>query len=70
MNTKSLLQKNVTELTNKECMSIRGGSEVTNYQRCVATTLTSGGGGIRGLILGVGLFGVCRMLGVAVGYMN
>lgn len=63
-------QNHIVELTTVECRAISGGGEITNYLRCVGTTLTSGGGGIRTLVLGVGLFGLARMAGVAVGCAN
>ena len=65
-----VLKCGATELTTEESRAIAGGGEITNYIRCVSTTLTSGGGGIRTLVLGVGLFGLARMLGVAVGCAN
>jgi hypothetical protein len=60
----------VTELTKEECAGVTGGGEISNYVRCVGITLTSGGGGIKTLVLGVGLFGLARILGVAVGCAN
>lgn len=63
-------ENTVKELTTEECMAITGGGGVTNYLRCMATTLTSGGGGVRTLLLGVGIFGLARTIGVAVGCAN
>jgi hypothetical protein len=60
----------IKELTKEECIGITGGGEVTNYLRCMASTLTSGGGGVRTLVLGVGIFGLARLIGVAVGCAN
>lgn len=62
--------KHFKELTIDECRSITGGGEIKSYLRCVGATLTGGGGGIRTLVLGVGLFGLARMVGVAVGCAN
>lgn len=62
--------KNVQRLDVSESISISGGGEIRNYVTCVTRTLTSGGGGIRTAVLGVGLFGLARMLGVAVGCAN
>lgn len=68
---KAIDSKNTfSALTADECAAITGGGEIKNYLRCVAGTLTSGGGGIRTLVLGVGLFGLARMAGVAVGCAN
>jgi len=70
MNKQYHLTGNIKELTVEECNNITGGGEIKNYIRCVGATLTSGGGGIRTLMLGVGLFGMARILGVAVGCAN
>lgn len=64
------VRKNVTQLNHEECVAITGGGEIQTYVRCVGATLTRGGGGIRTLVLGVGLFGLARILGVAVGCAN
>jgi hypothetical protein len=58
------------ELTAEECKATTGGGEIKNYLRCVGTTMTSGGGSLRTLVLGVGLFGLARLAGVAVGCAN
>jgi hypothetical protein len=65
-----ILNNTTKELTAEECMGIIGGGEVSNYLRCVVTTLSSGGGGVRTLMLGVGVFGLARLIGVAVGCAN
>ena len=65
-----LLNEYITELTAEECITTIGGGEIRNYVRCVVGTLTSGGGGIRTLLLGAGLFGLARAVGVAVGCAN
>ena len=71
MKTKTSRYDNITELSVKECRNIMGGGgPVKTYIRCVTATLTSGGGGIRTMLLGAGLFGLARALGVAVGCAN
>lgn len=70
MKKEILISSNLTELTMSETMTITGGGDIKSYVRCVATTLTSGGGGFRTFVLGLGLFGMARMVGVAVGCSN
>lgn len=70
MKKQNIDPKHFTELTIDECMSITGGGGIKSYLRCVGATLTGGGGGIRTFVLGVGLFGLARMVGVAVGCAN
>lgn len=55
------------EMSRDELKNVTGGGDITEYFRCVSTTLTSGGGGIRSFVLGVTIFGMSRMLGVMVG---
>ena len=70
MKKKIILSKQITEITEEECLATKGGGEFKNYVKCVAATLTSGGGGIRTMLLGAGLFGLARAVGVAVGCAN
>lgn len=70
MKKQIVLKNSMTELSPTESALIVGGGDITNYLRCVSSTLTSGGGGVRTLMLGVGLFGIARLLGVAVGCSN
>jgi hypothetical protein len=65
--------KGVSELTFNECDVINGGGEIKNAITCVAATLTGrggGGGGLRTFVLGPTLFGLARIIGVAVGCAN
>ena len=70
MKKKITLSKHITEITIEECLATKGGGEIKNYVRCVTATLTTGGGGLRTMLLGPGLFGLARALGVAVGCAN
>ena len=57
----------MTMLTPAESAAIIGGGDIRTYVKCVTMTLTRGEGGITTMIWGLGLFGVARMVGVAVG---
>lgn len=67
MKKQIILKNGMQTLNVSESAAIVGGGDIKSYIRCVSATMTSGGGGIRTLLLGVGLFGMARMLGVAVG---
>lgn len=63
----------VPELTFEECNIINGGGEIKNTINCIIATLSGkggGGGGLRTFVLGPTLFGLARMIGVAVGCAN
>jgi hypothetical protein len=57
----------VHHLNAEECRSISGGGDIISYVKCVAETLTSGTGGFRTFVLGYGLFGMARLMGVLTG---
>ena len=67
MNKLQVTNHGLRELGHNELKNVTGGGDVTGYLRCVATTLTSGGGGIKSFVLGCTIFGMSRMLGVMVG---
>jgi hypothetical protein len=63
----------LSELTFDECDVINGGGDIRNAITCIISTLSGrggGGGGLRTLVLGPTLFGLARMIGVAVGCAN
>ncbi len=60
----------VTELTAEEAAAMTGGRPIPNYVKCITTTLTRGEGSVRTLLLGFGLLGTARMVGVAAGCAN
>jgi hypothetical protein len=63
--------KGVSELTFNECDVINGGGEIKDTITCIVATLSGkGGGGLRTFVLGPTLFGLARMIGVAVGCAN
>jgi hypothetical protein len=55
------------EMDREELKNVVGGGDIMGYAKCVAATLTSGGGGVRTLLLGTTVFGMARVLGVMVG---
>lgn len=57
----------IVEMNRDELKKLTGGTDITDYVKCVAATLTSGGGGVRTLLLGTTIFGMARTLGVMVG---
>lgn len=63
----------MSELTFDECDGINGGGDIKNAINCIVATLSGsggGGGGLRTFLLGPTLFGLARMVGVAVGCAN
>jgi hypothetical protein len=63
----------LSELTFDECDEINGGGDIKNAINCIIATLSGsggGGGGLRTFVLGPTLFGLARMVGVAVGCAN
>ena len=65
-----VLNSGFNPLLAEECINLRGGGEIRNTVTCIARTLTTGRGAIRTGILGFGLFGCARLIGVAVGCAN
>ena len=57
----------IIEMNRDELKNVTGGDDVLSYLKCVSTTLTSGGGGLRTAILGYTLFGMARLAGVMYG---
>lgn len=57
-------------LTPAESAVIIGGGDIRTYVKCVAMTLTRGEGAIKTMVLGLGLFGAARMIGVAIGHSS
>lgn len=55
------------QLTREEAIAVVGGNDFVKYMKCVTATLTTGGGGLRTLVLGHTLFGMARFMGVLVG---
>ena len=55
------------EMGRDELKSVTGGGDFIGYVKCVASTLTSGGGGVRTLLLGTTVFGMARTVGVLMG---
>ena len=55
------------EMSRDELKSVTGGGDFIGYVKCVASTLTSGGGGVRTLLLGTTVFGMARTVGVLMG---
>lgn len=62
-----MLPGGVSGLTRLEMSEISGHGPFGDFCRCVGATLTRGNGAIKTMFLGAGLFGVARILGVAVG---
>lgn len=54
-------------LSREEAMELVGGNDIVKYAKCVKGTLTSGGGGLRTMVLGTTVFGMARLFGVMVG---
>jgi hypothetical protein len=69
---KQLQVKNngIIEMDRDEMKSVTGGDDIITYLKCVSTTLTSGGGGVRTAILGATIFGMARLAGVLYGCTN
>ncbi len=65
-----VLKSGFSPLSAEECANLRGGGEIRATVTCVARSLTTGGGAIRTMVLGLGLFGMARIVGVAVGCAN
>ena len=57
----------IIEMNHDELKRITGGGDILGYVKCVASTLTSGGGGVRTLLLGTTVFGMARTVGVLLG---
>ena len=55
------------EMDRDELKSVIGGGDFIGYVKCVASTLTSGGGGLRTVLLGTTVFGMARTVGVMIG---
>jgi hypothetical protein len=55
------------ELGPDELKKISGGGDIARYFKCVAATMTTGGGGIKTFVLGMTIFGMSRLTGVMVG---
>ncbi len=54
-------------LTPAQAARVTGGGDINNYVKSVATTLTREGGALGALIVGLGLLGTARIIGVAAG---
>jgi hypothetical protein len=67
MKKKIVLNNSMTELTSTESAGIIGGGGIDDYFSCVAATLTNPRAAFKTFVLGVGLFGMARLIGVAVG---
>jgi aspartokinase-like uncharacterized kinase len=68
MKKQQQLDNTIRELSSAESALITGGGDFTNYVRCVSAAMTSGGGGaLRTAALGLTIFGMARLLGVATG---
>ena len=54
-------------MSRDELKNVTGGGDFLGYVKCVTSTLTSGGGGVRTAILGCTIFGMARTVGVMIG---
>jgi hypothetical protein len=61
------INKGMIEMNRDELKNVIGGDDFITYLKCVSTTLTSGGGGVRTAVLGVTIFGIARLAGVMYG---
>jgi hypothetical protein len=62
-----VINNGIIELGRDELKIVTGGGDILGYVKCVASTLTSGGGGVRTLLLGTTVFGMARTVGVLIG---
>jgi hypothetical protein len=67
MKQSHVINSGIVEMNRDELKSVTGGGDFIGYVRCVASTLTSGGGGARTWLLGTTVFGMARTVGVLLG---